>query len=127
MTGREAGLRIEGVKHSNLKTGASHDSTKSGEASQLRRRMIEDVCVRKFTEKTQQDYIRHLEASRCAGQLLSRTAATFRHAPQMQSLLGANAGCLGEHRGLMDRPPSRTMTAERWRTTRTRGDLSLPA
>ena len=27
----------------------------------LRRRMIEDMCVRKFTEKTQQDYIRHIE------------------------------------------------------------------
>ena len=25
MTSREAGLRIEGLKHSNLKTGASHD------------------------------------------------------------------------------------------------------
>jgi hypothetical protein len=25
MTGREAGLKIEGVKHSNLETGASHD------------------------------------------------------------------------------------------------------
>jgi len=36
-------------------------STKSVEASPLRRRMIEDMCVRKFTEKTQQDYIRHIE------------------------------------------------------------------
>jgi integrase/recombinase XerD len=37
-------------------------STKSVEAvSPLRRRMIEDMCVRKFTEKTQHDYIRHIE------------------------------------------------------------------
>jgi integrase len=36
-------------------------STKSVEASPLRRRMIEDMCVRKFGEKTQHDYIRHIE------------------------------------------------------------------
>ena len=37
-------------------------STKSAEAiSPLRRRMIEDMCVRKFSEKTQYDYIRHVE------------------------------------------------------------------
>jgi site-specific recombinase XerD len=37
-------------------------STSSVEAiSPLRRRMIEDMCVRKFTEKTQHDYIRHVE------------------------------------------------------------------
>ena len=37
-------------------------STSSVEAlSPLRRRMIEDMCVRKFGEKTQQDYIRHVE------------------------------------------------------------------
>src|SRR6202035_2812456 len=37
-------------------------STKSVEAvSPLRRRMIEDMSVRKFTEKTQHDYIRHVE------------------------------------------------------------------
>jgi integrase/recombinase XerD len=37
-------------------------SSKSVEAiSPLRRRMIEDMCVRKFTEKTQHDYIRHVE------------------------------------------------------------------
>jgi integrase/recombinase XerD len=36
-------------------------STKSAEASPLRRRMIEDMCVRKFGEKTQHDYIRHVE------------------------------------------------------------------
>src|SRR6202162_6641030 len=35
-------------------------STKSVEASPLRRRMIEDMCVRKFSEKTQHDYIRHV-------------------------------------------------------------------
>ncbi len=31
------------------------------EVSPLRRRMIEDMCVRKFGEKTQHDYIRHIE------------------------------------------------------------------
>jgi integrase/recombinase XerD len=37
-------------------------STSSVEAvSPLRRRMIEDMSVRKFGEKTQQDYIRHVE------------------------------------------------------------------
>src|SRR5450631_1723272 len=36
-------------------------STTSVEASPLRRRMIEYMSVRKFTEKTQQDYIRHVE------------------------------------------------------------------
>ena len=37
-------------------------STKSVEAvSPLRRRMIEDMSVRKFTAKTQHDYIRHIE------------------------------------------------------------------
>jgi hypothetical protein len=29
--------------------------------SPLRQRMIEDMTVRKFTEKTQNDYIRHAE------------------------------------------------------------------
>jgi integrase/recombinase XerD len=37
-------------------------STSSVEAvSPSRRRMIEDMSVRKFTEKTQHDYIRHVE------------------------------------------------------------------
>ena len=37
-------------------------STTSVEAvSPLRRRMIEDMCVRKFSAKTQHDYIRHVE------------------------------------------------------------------
>jgi hypothetical protein len=30
--------------------------------SPLRRRMIEDMSVRKFDEKTQHDYIRHVDA-----------------------------------------------------------------
>jgi integrase/recombinase XerD len=38
-------------------------STKSAEAvSPLRRRMIEDMSVRKFGEKTRHDYIRHVES-----------------------------------------------------------------
>src|ERR1700688_3489553 len=63
MTGREAGLRIEGV--SNTPTSRPEPpmtSAKSAEAvSPLRRRMIEDMSVRKFGEKTQHDYIRHIE------------------------------------------------------------------
>ena len=30
--------------------------------SDLRRRMLEDMAVRRFSEKTQHDYIRHIEA-----------------------------------------------------------------
>jgi integrase len=38
-------------------------STKSAEAiSPLRRRMIEDMCVRKFSAKTRHDYIRYVES-----------------------------------------------------------------
>jgi hypothetical protein len=29
--------------------------------SDLRRRMLEDMAVRKFSDKTRQDYIRHVE------------------------------------------------------------------
>ena len=43
------------------------------EASPLRRRMIEDMCVRKFGEKTQHDYIRHVEQF---AKFLGRSPAT---------------------------------------------------
>ena len=37
-------------------------STKSAEViSPLRRRMIEDMNIRKFSDKTRHDYIRHIE------------------------------------------------------------------
>src|SRR5258708_39196215 len=36
-------------------------STTSVEAPPRRRRIIEDMCVRKWGEKTQHDYIRHIE------------------------------------------------------------------
>ena len=37
-------------------------STKSAEViSPLRRRMIEDMSIRKFSDKTRHDYIRHIE------------------------------------------------------------------
>ena len=43
-------------------------STKSAEAvSPLRRRMIEDMSVRKFSAKTQHDYIRNIENFARAG------------------------------------------------------------
>ena len=41
--------------------------------SPLRRRMIEDVTVRNFVEKTRNDYIRHVRTGRVQG--LSRAAA----------------------------------------------------
>jgi len=41
--------------------------------SPLRRRMIEDMSVRKFGEKTQHDYIRHIEAF---ARFLGRSPAT---------------------------------------------------
>jgi integrase/recombinase XerD len=34
--------------------------------SDLRRRMIADMTVRTFSDKTQHDYIRHVEAFSCA-------------------------------------------------------------
>jgi len=59
MTARALRLEDRGVKHSNLKTGAPNER----EAHQpLRRRMIEDMSVRRFGEKTQHDYIRHIES-----------------------------------------------------------------
>src|ERR1700704_7017419 len=60
MTGREAGLRIEGSSPPTSRPEPPMTSS-TVEASPLRRRMIEDMCVRKFGEKTQQDYIRHVE------------------------------------------------------------------
>ena len=63
MTGRERSvLRIEGSKHSNLKTGASDEGPGIEKPiSDLRHRMLEDMAVRRFGEKTQADYIRHVE------------------------------------------------------------------
>ena len=37
-------------------------STNPNAVSPLRRRMIEDMTIRRFTEKTQGDYIRHVRA-----------------------------------------------------------------
>ena len=49
-------------------------STKSAEAiSPLRRRMIEDMSVRKFSDKTRHDYIRCVESF---AKFLGRTADT---------------------------------------------------
>src|ERR1700722_7700234 len=73
-------------------------STKSAEAvSPLRRRMIEDMSVRKFGDKTRHDYIRHVESfakflgrDRCSSQL--REVATRPLLPQLQTLFGASGG-----------------------------------
>jgi hypothetical protein len=43
-------LRIEGSKHSNLKTGDEKP------ISPLRQRMLEDMNVRRFTPDTQREY-----------------------------------------------------------------------
>src|SRR5215469_10920113 len=63
MTGREAGLRIEGANTPTSTPEPPMTSTKSAEAiSPLRRRMIEDMTVRKFGDKTRHDYIRCIES-----------------------------------------------------------------
>src|SRR5215510_3254544 len=63
MTGWEAGLRIEGVKTPTSRPEPPMTSTKSAEAiSPLRRRMLEDMTVRKFSDKTRYDYIRCIES-----------------------------------------------------------------
>src|SRR5215470_10454752 len=58
--GRALRLEDRGVADLNLKTGAPPMSEKP--ISDLRRRMLEDMAVRKFGEKTRHDYIRHVEA-----------------------------------------------------------------
>ena len=58
MTGREARLEDRGVKHSNLKTGAPHDREAHQPVASSHDRGHD---VRKFSEKTQHDYIRHVE------------------------------------------------------------------
>ena len=51
-------MRIEGSKHSNLKTGAPNER----EAHQPGgRRMLEDMSVRRFSPDTQREYIRAVE------------------------------------------------------------------
>src|SRR5215475_7578977 len=63
MTGWEAGLRIEGANTPTSTPEPPMTSTKSAEAiSPLRRRMIEDMTVRKFGDKTRHDYIRCIES-----------------------------------------------------------------
>ena len=51
-------LRVEGSSNLHLKTRSTPMSTTTP-TSPLRRRMIEDMTVRGFGEKTQSDYIRH--------------------------------------------------------------------
>jgi hypothetical protein len=51
-------LRIEELKHSNLKTGAPMSQKP---ISPLRQRMLEDMSLRGFTPDTQRDYIRAVE------------------------------------------------------------------
>ena len=55
MTGGGSVLRIEGLKHSNLETGAPRSEKP---ISPLRQRMLEDTSLRGFTPDTQRDYIR---------------------------------------------------------------------
>ena len=51
-------MRIEGLKHSNLKTGAPMSQNSM---SPLRQRMLEDMSLRGFTPDTQRDYIRAIK------------------------------------------------------------------
>jgi hypothetical protein len=60
MTDRQFRPEDRGVQHSNLRTGA-FDEDKP--ISDLRRRMIADMTIRTFSDKTQHDYIRHVERS----------------------------------------------------------------
>jgi Phage integrase, N-terminal SAM-like domain len=55
VTGGGSVLRIEGLKHSNLKTGLPMSQKP---ISPLRQRMLEDMSLRGFTPDTQRDYIR---------------------------------------------------------------------
>src|ERR1700722_15612719 len=58
MTGRASVLRIGG---SNTPTSGQEPSMSDKPISDLRRRMIGDMTVRSFRDKTQRDYIRHIE------------------------------------------------------------------
>src|ERR1700722_19783384 len=58
MTGRASVLRIGG---SNTPTSGQEPSMSDKPISDLRRRMIADMTVRSFGDKTQRDYIRHIE------------------------------------------------------------------
>ena len=51
-------MRIEGLKHSNLKTGAPMSQNP---ISPLRQRLLEDMSLRGFTPDTQRDYIRAIK------------------------------------------------------------------
>src|SRR5262249_53590213 len=63
MTGWEVGLRIEGLNPPTSRPEPPMTSTKSAEAiGPLRHRMIEDMSVRKFSDKTRHDYIRCVES-----------------------------------------------------------------
>jgi hypothetical protein len=53
MTLRALRLEDRGVKHSNLKTGAPMSEKP---ISPLRRRMLEDMSVRRFTPDTRREY-----------------------------------------------------------------------
>src|ERR1700724_3256564 len=59
MTGGRSVLRIEG---SSTPTSRQEPPMSEKPISPLRRRMIEDMSVRKFGEKTRHDYIRHVES-----------------------------------------------------------------
>jgi hypothetical protein len=53
MTGRASRPEDSGFQHSNLRTGAFDERSL---ISDLRRRMIADMTVRSFGDKTQRDY-----------------------------------------------------------------------
>jgi hypothetical protein len=72
-------------------------STSTVEASPLRRRMIEDMCVRKFGEKTQHDYIRHVEHR----QQQPRLQSAFQAQPQSPKLPPRHRG----HPHTLNPPP----------------------
>src|ERR1700690_1187811 len=56
VTGGRSVLRIEGFKHSNLKTGAPNE--RQAPISPLRQRLLENMNMRRFVPDTQREYIR---------------------------------------------------------------------
>src|SRR5215831_15701268 len=59
MTGGRPVLRIEGCQ---TPTSGQEPSMSDKPISDLRRRMIADMTIRSFSDKTQRDYIRQVEA-----------------------------------------------------------------
>src|SRR6202049_134100 len=58
---RRSGRPVRRIGGSNTPTSGQEPSMSDKPISDLRRRMIADMTVRSFGDKTQRDYIRHIE------------------------------------------------------------------